>query len=232
MTDDPVSDDPVAVDRSLPGVGSGRTALAASGAPMEADPPWRPWTPEEVAAHLAHVQVRWYVVAGWALDLYRGETTRAHEDIEIGVPSGSFASIRQALSRYECEVVGSVDGTQGRRWPLDSQAFDEHFQTWFRDPASGAYTLDVFRDPHDDDTWLCRRDTSIRLPYDQVIRTTASGIPYMAPEIVLLFKAKPNRDKDRTDFLGVLPLLAARERAWLAATLERVHPGHAWLADL
>jgi hypothetical protein len=32
-------------------------------------------------------------------------------------------------------------------------------------------------------------------------------VPYLLPEIVLLFKAKHRRPKDRADFDGVLPLL-------------------------
>ncbi len=32
-----------------------------------------PWRPAEVAARLEGVSTPWYVVAGWALDLFRGE---------------------------------------------------------------------------------------------------------------------------------------------------------------
>lgn len=37
-------------------------------------------------------------------------------------------------------------------------------QTWLRDPATGDYLLDVFREPHDGNIWICRRDRSVRLP--------------------------------------------------------------------
>ena len=60
------------------------------------------------------------------------------------------------------------------------------------------------REPADGDTWICRRDERIRMPYDQVIERTADGIPYGRPEIVLLFKAKAARPKDVADFLAVL----------------------------
>ena len=194
---------------------------------IDDDVPWEPWTPEEVANRLADVSTRWYVVAGWALDLFRDRVTRPHEDIEIGVPVESFGTIRSALSSYEFDVVGS-----GRRWPLEDPAFDTHFQTWVRDGESGVYHLDVFRDPHDGDEWLCRRDPTIRMPYDQVIRFTDGAIPYMSPEIVLLFKAKVTRDKDQRDFEAVLPLLDKRQTVWLRANLELLHPEHPWLAKL
>ncbi len=88
------------------------------------------------------------------------------------------------------------------------------------------------REPSDGDTWICRRDERIRLPYDQVIERTADGIPYGRPEIVLLFKAKAARPKDDADFLAVLPHLGRERRRWLADALELVHPGHTWLERL
>ncbi len=199
---------------------------------MPEDPPWAPWTPDEVARRLGGVATRWYVVAGWAIDLYLGTTTRSHDDIEIGVPARGFSEVRAALGSYGCDVVGSVDGEDARRWPIDSPAFAEHFQTWFRDPDSGTYHLDVFRDPHDADTWCCRRDESIRRPYDDVVMMTGAGIPYMAPEIVLLFKAKADRPKDRADLAAVGPHLSDARRSWLRTTLGSLHPGHPWLARL
>jgi hypothetical protein len=54
----------------------------------------------------------------------------------------------------------------------------------------------------------------------------------MSPEAVLLFKAKHDRDKDRTDLAVCLPLMTDVERAWLAEAIAMVHPGHAWLAIL
>jgi hypothetical protein len=65
-----------------------------------------------------------------------------------------------------------------------------------------------------------------------VVRRTAEGIPFVAPEIVLLFKAKAARPKDESDAAVVLPTLDAAQRAWLAAALDRVHPGHPWRAGL
>jgi hypothetical protein len=189
---------------------------------------WDPWQPRQVAAQLGGVDVPWCVTAGWAIDLHRGETTRAHEDIEIAVPAGRFSDIRRALSEFDFDVVGS-----GHRWELEDQnAFEVMHQTWVRDRATGTYHLDVFRDPHDGDTWICRRDERIRRPYAEVVMTTEDGIPFMAPEIVLLFKAKHDRPKDNADFAGVMPLLDADQRGWLTNALERVHPGHHWLNEL
>jgi hypothetical protein len=208
------------------------TGGADRGKVLAADPPWSPWTPEEVAQRLGGIATRWYVVAGWAIELFVGRAIRPHADIEVGVAAAGFGELREALAAYPCDVVGSNDDGVGRAWPLESPAFDEHFQTWFREPGSGVYRLDVFRDPHDADTWICRRDPTIRRPYGELVHTTSTGIPYLAPEVALLFKAKHLQGKDAIDFAAALPLLSATQVEWLADALERVHPGHAWLAAL
>ncbi|GAA2602423.1 hypothetical protein GCM10010399_36410 [Dactylosporangium fulvum] len=185
---------------------------------------WDAWPPAEVARRLAKVRSPWYVAGGWALDLWRGENTRPHEDIEIAVPAAAFGEIRAALPGFVFEVAGD-----GELWPLNSPAFHEHHQTWVRAPETGRYHLDVFREPHDGDVWICRRDPGIRRPYRDIIRHTAAGVPYLVPEIVLLFKAKAVRPKDQADFDATLPRLDPGRRAWLYAALTRIAPGHLWL---
>lgn len=199
--------------------------LPPGGRPV-GDPPWEAWTPAQITERLAGVPVPWCVAAGWALELFAGQVSREHEDLEIAVPAAGFAAVRAALRDLEFEVAGS-----GHLWPVDSPAFEVFHQTWGRDPGTGTYRVDVFREPHDGGIWICRRDESIRLPYDEVIRRSADGIPYLAPRIVLLFKAKHARPKDNADFAAALPRLGARERGWLTSALELAHPGHPWIAE-
>lgn len=186
------------------------------------------WTPSEIARRLAAVSVPWYVAAGWALDLFRGEQSREHGDAEIAVPAGRFQEVRACFPGFTFDAVGS-----GRIWASPTaQVLDATRQTWLRDPATGDFLLDVFREPHDGDVWICRRDPTIRMPYADIIRHTTDGIPYLIPELVLLFKAKAARPKDQADFDNTLPLLNLEQRRALSGFLARVHPGHAWLSAL
>jgi hypothetical protein len=194
------------------------------------DPPWDAWRPEQVTGMLAGVDVPWCVAGGWALDEFRGEQTREHGDLEIAIPETpeAFGAVHAALAGYTFEVIG-----EGRAWPLDSPAFGVMHQTWVSDPVTGVYRLDIFREPQRDGAWACRRDETITLPYRQVICRTAAGVPYLAPEIVLLFKAKySDLDKNKADFAGARPLLSGRARDWLSWAMQRIHPGHPWLAEL
>ncbi|MFF3431505.1 nucleotidyltransferase domain-containing protein [Streptomyces sp. NPDC002602] len=194
----------------------------------EAGARWaRAWSPAEVTARLAGVSVPWYVAGGWAVDLFTGEQTREHGDLEIAVPAARFPEIRSRFPEFAFDVVAS-----GRVWELTPEVSELTHQTWLRDPSTGDYLVDVFREPHEGSTWICRRDPSIQLPYTRVIRHSPDGIPYLAPELVLLFKAKAARPKDRQDFDTALPLLDDPARRTLATLLGHAHPGHDWLADL
>ncbi|GCD32827.1 hypothetical protein OEIGOIKO_00545 [Streptomyces chrestomyceticus JCM 4735] len=186
------------------------------------------WRPEQVAERLDGVDTPWCVAAGWALDLFRGGRPRPHGDLEIAVPAAGFPEIRDRFAEYVWDAVGS-----GRVWAgAGPEPLAATYQTWLRDPASGQFLFDVFREPHEDGTWICRRDERLRLPYDTIVERTADGIPYLVPELVLLFKAKASRPKDQADFDGVLPLLSRARRVLLGEWLERVHPGHPWSAEL
>jgi hypothetical protein len=186
------------------------------------------WAPGEVAQHLAGITAPWCVAAGWALDLFRGTQTRKHGDIEIAIPAASFPEVRDRFPGYAFDAVSS-----GRIWEnARPEVLAVTHQTWLREPATGSYLLDVFREPHEGETWICRRDETIRLAYSEIIRRTPDGIPYLAPELVLLFKAKHALPKDQADFDGTIPHMTPAQRATLAGLLARVHPGHRWLANL
>ncbi|MCK9878166.1 hypothetical protein MXD59_20755 [Frankia sp. Ag45/Mut15] len=186
------------------------------------------WTPGQVAQHLTGVTVPWCVAAGWALDLFRGTQTRAHGDLEIAVPAGDFPDIRDRFPGYAFDAVGS-----GWIWEnATPDVLAVTHQTWLRDRTTGDYLLDVFREPHDGDTWICRHDPTIRFAYDEIIQHTPDGIPYLAPELVLLFKARHARPKDQADFEETIPYLTSAQRRTLTRLLAEVHPGHRWLANL
>ena len=192
---------------------------------------WDAWRPETVASLLARVEAPWYVAGGWAIDLFMGGERREHEDLEIAVPNRRLDEFLPALEGLEVFVITSPH--EATPLELARDRLEDTHQTWVRERDTGLCRLDVFREPSDGDTWICRRDATIRMPYEQLIERTDDGIPYGRPEVILLYKAKhADREKDQGDFADVLPRLGLERRRWLAAALEVVHPGHAWLADL
>jgi hypothetical protein len=188
---------------------------------------WAAWRPEEVARRLRRVDAPWYIAAGWAIDLFLGSERRVHSDIEVAIPGARRDEVLDALEGFDFFAAGSGVVSELAEGDLS----DSH-QTWVRERHSGLWRLDIFSEPSDGETWVCRRNSRIRMPYDRLIEWTDAGIPYGRPEVVLLFKAKAARAKDDDDFSAVLPLLDENRRAWLAHALGLVHPGHRWLAGL
>ena len=199
---------------------------------FEDDVPWRAWTPEQIRDRLDTIRtpaghpVRWAVAGGWALDLFLGRVTREHEDVEIVVLNDDVATVLDAFRQPEWSWRVPTDGWLN---PLDSAAFTETHQSWLWSQPDDAFVLDVFRDEHDGQTWICRRDPRIRLLWPDVAHQNAGSPPYLVPEVVLLFKAKHSRPKDLQDLETVLPFLSRAQRTWLREALNQVHPGHEWL---
>jgi hypothetical protein len=80
-----------------------------------------------------------------------------------------------------------------------------------------------------EDWWLFRRTPAIARVLADVGGVSIEGIPYLAPEIQLLYKAKAPRPKDEADFVKTLPALSQERRRWLKTALTMVHPQHSWL---
>lgn len=184
---------------------------------------WDSWEPATMASRLAGVDVPWYVAGGWAVDLHLGGQRRDHEDLEIAVPSAHFGAVADRFPDMHFHVAGG-----GEVVPINPVAMAAHHQTWAWDPDGSCWRFDVFREPHDKDIWISRRDSRLRRPYGNLIRTDRNKIPYLSPDVVLLFKAKHRREKDEADYAALTPVLSASERAWLDEALDLVHPGHPW----
>ncbi len=201
------------------------TAKHWDGPPLDA---WRAWRPEQAAAQLAGVGIDWCVVGGWAIDLWLGRETRAHEDLEVAILRDDFPAIRAHLSAFDLHSVG--DGEVRRLAPHDAPPPDKH-QNWVLDTAANAWRMDIMMEAGDAQTWVFRRDPSIRASRSRMIGMRA-GVRFLKPEGVLLYKAKALRPKDEADFAACLPNLDDAAREWLADALMHAHPDHAWIAAL
>jgi hypothetical protein len=147
--------------------------------------PWDAWRPEEVARGLRGVDLPWYVAAGWSIDLFLGGERREHEDLEIAAPAARFAELAAALPGLEFFAINDRLAYSIEHEP---EALEGSHQTWGLDRSAGVWRIDVFREPADGETWICRRDESIRLSGGEHIERTTEGLPYARPELTLLFK--------------------------------------------
>lgn len=188
---------------------------------------WAGLTPTEVSTLLDGAPFRWWVAGGWAAEA-AGGAARRHDDTDVAVLARDLEGARAWLAAFH--LWEAHDGTLRPLLPGDALA-PRRDQLWVRRDADSPWVLDLALTPTDGDDWLFKRDHSLRLPLDE-IGHTVDGVPYLRPCIVFLYKARQQRPKDEADFASALPRLAAADRDWLAAALERVHPGHPWLDEL
>ena len=166
------------------------------------------------------------MVGGWSIDLFLGEQTREHEDLEIAIVRPDFPIVRAALAGFVAHDAGSG---KVRRLADGEIPQPPNHQCWFLDVDAQLWRVDLMLEPGDHDTWVCRRDGAVSAPRSEMIGRTADGIPYLHPKGALLYKAKAARPKDEADLAAALPRLDDSDRAWLRDALERAHPGNPWL---
>jgi hypothetical protein len=166
---------------------------------------WESLRPADAAELLGGLDMPWWIAGGWALDAL---APRAHEDLDVMV-----------LRRDLDAVVAVLPG-----WELD----DKGNSVWARPSGGERWHLELVLDEADGDTWRYRRDARITRPLASL------GPPHgpLAPEVVLLYKAKDDAEKARSDFAAVVPQLSADARAWLRDAVELAHPDSPHLAVL
>lgn len=192
---------------------------------MAIEDPWQGLPVDEVAALLDGLPVRWWIAGGWAIDLFVGSSTREHRDVDVAVLRPDQLSVQAHLDGWDLRVAH--DGRLTRWAPGRLLAPHEH-GIWARPNPASPWRLELLVDDVVDGQWGYRRNPAVRLPLDRLGRRTATGLPYLRPEVVLLYKAKRPRAPDEHDAGVTIPRLSRSERAWLAAAIVRDRPDHHW----
>jgi hypothetical protein len=169
----------------------------------------------------------WGIAGGWALDLFIGYESRPHADLDIAVLRADQRQLRSRLS-------GRVEKVVARKrtaWPASEvlePPVHEICATW-----PDGYELEFLLNEQDRATneWVFRRDPRVRRSLADVFLNRGE-VPYLAPEIVLLYKAKAPSSKDEADFQTALPQLSEEQRGWLDEALGFTIPGHRWASSL
>lgn len=184
----------------------------------------------KVASVLESFRRPWWVAGGWAIDLLVERETRPHEDIEVAILRGDQGALRDHLRDWRFERVARGNPTR-IPWADGERIDPPDHEVHARSP-DGTFEFEILLNEGEGPTWRFRRDPAITRPLALAGMRTADGIPFLAPEVVLLFKAKDPRPQDAHDFRVARGLLDVDRRAWLQDALARVHPGHPWLREL
>lgn len=154
---------------------------------------------------------------------------RAHADLDIGILRCDAPAALPQLSTWQ--IFEAKAGELTRLEPGRVPRSNVH-TLWGRQGEHDPWAIELVLDEGDRDVWIYRREPSIRRPLTEVVKRTPHGLPYLAPEVQLLYKSSAPRDRDEADFRQTWPLLDLAARVWLAAAIEAVNPRHPWLRVL
>jgi hypothetical protein len=191
----------------------------------------------EVAAALAKSPAQWWISGGWAIDLHVGRVTREHHDIDVVTMRKDQAAVRGAMPELIVRQIiphpeGLMNQSTLQEWPDGAFLRLPVHQTNVYRPGESEPMFQLMFGESEGSEWIYRRDPRVRRAITLLGFEPFWGIPYLAPEIVLLFKAKLMQAKDEADFRSALPVLGAEPRRWLRDALTIANPGHPWIDQL
>ena len=166
----------------------------------------------------------WFFAGGWAVDLFLEKETRDHYDIEIGIFREDQMKLKQFLSTWDFKKV-----FKGKFISWDDEYLELPIHEIHATNNVNDYEIEILLNESDAENWKFRRDIKISYPLQSVIRYSKTGIPYLAPEIVLLYKVKNTKEKDHKDFLSVKDFLKSKQQNWLRQAIKIHEPKHEWL---
>lgn len=184
---------------------------------------WQPLSVDEAVGILEGASFKWWICGGHALELHLGDQWREHHDLDVGICRAETAKVYARLAGWDLwlAAAGELSSWNGR--PLTLAQHENN--VWARRSAQEKWAMDLTVNECTEKRWIYRREPSVTRDWDAAVLETASGIPYLAPELQLLYKSKHPRTRDHSDASHVIPAIGEERRAWLSV---RLNPHHPW----
>jgi hypothetical protein len=195
--------------------------------------PWGPWEPAvlaDVATLFSPVEVPWWVAGGYAIELAVGHSFRDHSDVDVLLLRRDQLVVQQVLPAWEWWAA-DPPGTLRPWQPGEILSADVH-DIWCRPGPSEPWRIQIMLDEAEGQDWISRRCAQVRRPISLLGRNSHEGVPYLAPEVQLFYKAHQPRPKDEEDFRAALPALDAGQRQWLATAITQAYGDRPWCEEL
>jgi hypothetical protein len=186
---------------------------------------WEPLRVEEVAELFWDLKAQWWVAGGWALDAFVGRQTREHGDVDVGVLRRDQTAVQEHLAAWDLQAADPPGSL--RQWHKGEILPENVHDIWCRTSKEAAWGVQLMLDEAEADEWLYRRMPSVRRSLESLV-WRRDGVPYLIPEVQLLYKGAQRSPKAEPDFYACLPHLEESQRSWLANALAIAHPGHPW----
>ncbi|MGC4109219.1 MAG: hypothetical protein QM747_02060 [Nocardioides sp.] len=172
----------------------------------------------------------WWVVGGWAIEAFTG-AEREHEDVDVSLLACDVPAFREFVGdRWHLWTI--ADGALRPMTVEHPDLWAPDAQVWVRRDSASPWVMDVPVTPDADGRWRNKKLPEHVADLAEVTWVTEDGVRVLNPEIVLMFKARLDRTKDRRDLARAWPLLSGAQQGWLRDTIEQLFPAHPWLTEL
>ncbi|MCL8011584.1 amino acid transporter [Streptomyces sp. AS02] len=191
---------------------------------------WEPASLSEVVARFSGLECRWWVAGGLAIELAVGQRIRPHGDIDVLLLRRDQRVAQRALAGWQwwaADPPGSL-----RPWVSGEVLPRGVHDIWCRPGLADPWRIQIMLDESHGQEWVSWRDPRVRRPIGALGMTTAEGVPFLAPEVQLYYKAKAPRPKDEEDFDAALPVLTDQQRQWLVDAISLTYGAHPWAGRL
>jgi len=163
---------------------------------------WDPFDLDAGRAFFEGFDRPWWLVGGWAIEAFTG-IEREHEDIDVSMLACDVPAFREFVGdRWHLWTV--TDGALRAMTYERPDLPEPDCQIWVRRNATSPWVMDMPLTPDADGLWTNKKLPGHVAPLEEVTWLTDDGVRVLNPEIVLMFKARLQRRKDRRD----------RDRAW------------------
>ncbi len=204
---------------------------------------------------LGDLEAKWCFCGGWAIDLFVGRESRAHKDLDIMVFKNDLketisymknhgwkveAPTRQGFIPVDTENFETFEyenlWCMNEEYPLDYLKIDEqasyNFYHYEREVQTDVDFLDILLNTSDDGYFVYQQNEAIKLEISKALYSEG-GIPYLAPEIVLLYKSKCLSEDNRADFDVATAKMHPDQKEWLGQALKNEYGSdHPWVVAL
>jgi hypothetical protein len=184
----------------------------------------------------------WSLCGGWAVDAWLGRVTREHGDVDVSVFGADCDEVQRHFSGWQLVAHGPGVDNNAALWDGRPLGTPSHLhgrppelitgppaESGIMQPVEG-WWLDVQIDERAGPEWVLHASPRVALAMSEAVRESVWGVPTASPEVVLFFKSRDLRRRDRADFAELVPLLSRGRRAWLREAIAAV--GHPWMREL
>lgn len=160
----------------------------------------------------------WCLCGGWAVDAWLGHQTREHKDVDIAVFQEDLPALLSHFAGWELLAHDTVDPDSTEQWNGRSLGLPAHIHA-----RTNGFDLDFQVSKREAERLLIA--TGVVLDLQQAVTTSAWGLPVLAPEVLLYYKALERRPQDDLDSAILEPQLSEQQASWLRDALFRGHAG-------